>query len=62
MNREIGAVEIRGNFEPERPAPAADDSAFQWLFASKRGYLEQISAYKAYARGAGNGDGRGPAE
>lgn len=51
MNREIDALEIVGDYEPERPAPLADDDAYGWLFDSSRDYLEQIAAYKAYVRG-----------
>jgi hypothetical protein len=44
---------VPGEFEPDRPQPAANDGVYSWLFDSGRGYLEQIAAHKAYVRGDG---------
>jgi hypothetical protein len=52
MNREIDAVQVTGDFEPERAAADADEAAFDWMFDSGRDYLEQIAAYKTYVKGA----------
>ena len=53
MNRELAAMSIPDleGYEPDRAEPDADDKAFDWLFDSNRGYLEQIAVYKEYSRG-----------
>ena len=52
-DHELASLEIPDleEYEPTTAEPNANDHAFEWLFDSNRGYLQEIAVYKEYSRG-----------